>query len=357
MTTQRLLPKHGFLFLMTTIIFLGGLFYFYRTHANSIVNGSNISNQSSGLLLYSAGGSNNFAIDFSLPTGAVSQIVSDFGNSTFQNANKELYLSPDRKLVAVTLDPVGEEVGPSTYIASVDGSQITSAYSGRFVSWAPDSSKALLYLSPMEAPWERRIYALDVQNQYYDTGLPDGTINADISPVDGSIAYSLTGAGTDASTIYVRNPQGNEKVLVKTDNSILSWIRWSPTGNKIAFLKSDLWASSGQQFAWVTNPDGTGAVNISGVNWGYPPAWSPDGSKLAFANAVGIWEYDTHAKTLNNVSNVANAAVSHPSYSGDGSTIVFSANIGGESQIWAAQAGGVVKLTSGSGEKDYPIMP
>jgi Tol biopolymer transport system component len=359
MKTQRFLAslKHKLFFVGAAVIAICSIaFALPRTHATLVPSATDILRANKGLLLYSSGSGNNFAVG-ALESSSSFQLVSDFGNSVAMRGDRWLHLSPDRKLVSVTINPLGTDSPPLTYISDVNGTPLTKSYAGDFVSWAPDSSKALLYVSPTEAPWDRKIYALDTNNNYADVGLPDGTIAAAISPVDGSIAYSLTSDGTDNSTIYVRDLQGNDKALLKGSNQILAWLRWSPKGDKLAFLTSDLYISQGQQSLSLMNPDGTGQEQISGIGWNYPPVWSPDGTKIAFANEGNIWEYDTAAKVLKNVSNIPNAGASHPSYGGDGTTIVFSANVGGETQIWASQGGNVVKLTAGSQQKDYPILP
>ena len=356
MKTRRFSLTHKFVLLAVAILLLGGAVIFSRhTHATLLPSANDILNENKGLLLFSSGGGNSFAVG-ALESSATSSLVSDFGNGSTMRGDRWLHLSPDRKLISITINPLGTDSPPFTYISDVNGTQLTKAYSGDFVSWAPDSSKVLLYVSPTEAPWDRYIYALDTKDNYSNTGLPNGTISADISPIDGSIVYSLASGGTDASTIHIRDQQGNDKVLVGGDSSILTWLRLSPKGDKIAFMKSNLAIDSGNQSVWVMNTDGTAPTKTSEVAWGYPPVWSPDGTKIAFSNGADIWEYDTNQKVLRNVTGSGKGAA-HPSYSADGKAIVFSSGASGEQQVWAAQDGNNIQLTSGSQVKDYPNLP
>lgn len=320
--------------------------------ANSHLSVSNPLTQSTGLLLYAASDGNNARVEIARVSATALQTVSDFGNTEYSDyPEKALYLSPNRKLVAVTITRPDEDVWPLTYIAGIDGTKITTAHVGTFISWVPDSSKALLYYSPTDGPEIRKMYALDTHGSYYDLGLPNGTINADISPLDGSIFYSFTSGGTDNATLYLRDPRGKDTQLLKGENDIFAWARWSPKGDKIAFLKSDLRITHGE--VWSINAEGTGAEKASDVNWGYPAVWSPDGTKFAFANAGDIWEYDTVAKSLHNATNLNHGGAEHPSYSADGKTLTFSSN----GQIWKVENGSTTQLTSDVQPKDYPLLP
>jgi Tol biopolymer transport system component len=291
------------------------------------------------------------------PSGISDEISATYTDK-FANLDRWVYLSPDRKLIAVTVrDPNNDFDGALTYIADINGNKLTNAHYGFFVAWSPDSQKALLYLSGFENEGGRHIYYLGTNDTYYDSGLPERVIGADISPKDGSIVYSLTEPGTDRSDIYIRDKNGNDRLLVAGSGNILAWVRWSPDGNKIAFMKSDRWISSGQQSVWSIDSDGTKAEKISDIVWAYPPVWSPNGSKMVFSNAGNIWEYNVSQKALNKMTNFDKGGAVQPSYSQDGETVVFVSGASGQSQVWAVKNGQVSQLTNDNQEKSYPILP
>jgi dipeptidyl aminopeptidase/acylaminoacyl peptidase len=274
------------------------------------------------------------------------------------NFERRLYLSPDRKSAAITVRDINNDFGStSTYISGVDGGQLTNVYHGTFVAWSPDSQKALLYLSGFENEGGRRIYYLGIDDTYYDSGLPERVIGADVSPKDGSIVYSLTEPGTDRSNLYIRDQNGNDRLLVEGNGNILAWVRWSPDGDKIVFMQSDRWISSGQQSVWVINPDATGAEKISDIAWSYPPVWSPDGSKIAFANAGNIWEYNVAKKALGKLTNFDKGTAMQPSYSQDGGMVTFISDFSGQQQVWVVRDGRADQLTNDNQDKGYPILP
>ena len=57
---------------------------------------------------------------------------------------------------------------------------------------------------------------------------------------------------------------------------------WSPDGSRIAFSSG----RDGIMAVWVMNADGSGAKRLSDVEGEYP-TWSPDGSRIAFASSMG----------------------------------------------------------------------
>jgi Tol biopolymer transport system component len=98
--------------------------------------------------------------------------------------------------------------------------------------------------------------------------------------------------------------------------------------------------------------NGGGKTKVSRVQWNYPPVWSPDGTKIVFAYNGAIWEYTLLTNSLEKAADVG-TFVQHPSYSADAETIVFSDG----TNIWAVQEGQVRQLTSGEGERVYPMLP
>lgn len=292
------------------------------------------------------------------------------------DVERQLFLSPDRTRLAVTAWPCcGREGPPLTYIADLSGGALTSVRLGSFRSWSPDSRKVLVFRSNTNNARGREIYALGTDDSYTSLNLPIGVIDAEIAP-DGRTAYVLTPNSTDYSDLWIRTPDGRDQLLLKGQNDIFVRLRWSPAGDKIAFLRSNMDARTPEEARqlWIVNADGTEPKKVAErVLWGYPPVWSPDGTKLLFAREErggdasialseeviesNIWEYDDAARSARKITDFSEARTLHPNYSEDGKTIFFVSDHTGPDEVWAISATGLRQLTNDRSPKRHPIVP
>jgi Tol biopolymer transport system component len=108
---------------------------------------------------------------------------------------------------------------------------------------------------------------------------------------------------------------------------------WSPDGSKIAFAQV---RAQEDDDLYVMNADGTGLTRLTGEIGGddYDPVWSPDGRLIAFAfDDLGIDKYSASIRTVDPANRQvtelvtrANERLGWPSWSPDGSRIAFSSS-------------------------------
>ena len=144
-------------------------------------------------------------------------------------------------------------------VVNPDGSGLTSLTSGPAddvdPAWSPDGSK-ILFASNRDDP----------------------------DPTDYTYNYGL----------YVMNADGSGLTRVSYDaNMSRTEPTWSPDGARIAFQNVDY--SDPADFplpwpdVWVVNADGSGLANLTADNqydYDTRPAWSPDGSKIAYLRGL-----------------------------------------------------------------------
>jgi CxxC motif-containing protein (DUF1111 family) len=134
-----------------------------------------------------------------------------------------------------------------------------------------------------------------------------------------------------------------------------SFPAYSPDGSKIAFS-----ANGG---IWVVNNDGTNPNLISFEGTDFHPSWSPDGTKIAFSSArTGVAQIFTMTPIGTEVTNISNNASFNdrmPTFSPDGTKIAFQRTptaLGSLGKIWTMNANGSMQtqITTGLGNDERP---
>jgi TolB protein len=150
------------------------------------------------------------------------------------------------------------------------------------------------------------------------------------SPDGSQIAYRHQTGGDETTEIFIMDPDGSARRHL-TRNHAADWgPDWSPNGRWIAWNSAE-GADGGGLVGYVMRPDGSRVHRIAHHYLEYP-AWSPDGSKIAFmaqeAGASGdnpdynIFVMDADGSDIRRLTD-APGEDGWPAWSPDGARIVF----------------------------------
>ena len=116
---------------------------------------------------------------------------------------------------------------------------------------------------------------------------PVGSIpDRDLDSVSGRIAFVSNRDGDDE--IYVMNADGSGLVQLTENDSDDRDPAWSPDGSRIAFA-SDRGNDVQKYDIYVMNADGSGVEQLTDGCSNGNPAWTPDGDRIAFVSRGDIY--------------------------------------------------------------------
>jgi hypothetical protein len=174
------------------------------------------------------------------------------------------------------------------------------------------------------------------------------------------IAFSAYSAGH--WQIFSARPDGSERTQLTSLPTDQFHPAWSPDGTRIAFSTQN---ADGDMEIHVMNADGSNIVQLTkGPGWSYLPAWSPDASRIAFVSNRDrndeIYVMDADGSDQTRLTDDPDEDLS-PVWSPDGTLIAFQSNRADRNEIFVMAPDGtrIRKLTDmpGSGEFDPAWAP
>jgi Tol biopolymer transport system component len=157
--------------------------------------------------------------------------------------------------------------------------------------------------------------------------------------------------GDGEGDIFVMNADGSDQRRLTNGPSYDAWPAWSPNGSQIAFTS----ARNGNADIYVMDADGTSLQRLTDdVESDFWPDWSPDGTQIAFVSRRDgnseLYVVDVEGSSLQRLTNTPGRE-DFPAWSPDGPRIVFSRIEGND--------GTFVMDADGSNEQrllNYPVL-
>ncbi|MBI2886210.1 MAG: PD40 domain-containing protein [Chloroflexi bacterium] len=197
--------------------------------------------------------------------------------------------SPEGRRIAVTVDGRFREKGDWIGIYEADGRLAGIADTpgdDRSPTWSPDGGR-IAFQSYRDMRGDIYVINADRTNLTNLTNNPKGTIaeSPDWSPDGRKIAFKLWCNGCFNSNVVVMNPDGTGLANITNIPNVrpatyATSPAWSPDGSKIAFVMNEAYVND----LYVVNTDGSNRKRLTfGLHVDGKPAWSPDGTKIAFS--------------------------------------------------------------------------
>ena len=184
----------------------------------------------------------------------------------------------------------------------------------------------------------------------YPTWSPEGT----------RIVFSSNRGGSRDLWIMDADGTGPRRLTRNRGRAQDSAPTLSPDGRRIAFARRQ----RGNQEIYVVNLDGTGLRRLTrfpGID--FDPAWSPDGTQIAFWRALRrakrtvhqVFAIDADGTNLRQLT--WGASSDSPSWSPDGSKLAFTRTARARGDIWTMRADGTgqQRVTGGPPHDDDPV--
>ena len=158
----------------------------------------------------------------------------------------------------------------------------------------------------------------------------------------------LSGHGND---LVVQHLDGSGRVSLTGGVGLASAPAWSPDGSTVAFVSNRDTAGQGAAHLWLVAPDGSGLRVLTPGLAAEDPVWSPDGTQVAFLSgtfgATDVWTVPATGGTPRRLTSDANGK-GGLAWSPRGSSVLYSVVTGGTAALFSLDpvTGGSTKLAA-----------
>lgn len=243
-------------------------------------------------------------------------------------------------------DPFLQRSTPKQIYALGPQSQLSDSLIG--FDWSPDG----LRLAVIDAPRDSSSGPIQIVDVASATAIRPGISGSAVAwAADGAIVY------LDAGVLHRFNPTTLADVALTdpADGQVVPPIALSPDGKSVAYSTMDAAAVTR---LWIMNMDLRTRYRPPGLDDpANQPAWSPNGSRLAFRRMTRtgpeLWVYDLSAAGSGAYRKLAALDITGCAWLNDNSTLIAATGTGAAASLYrinvfsAGESGGVVKVTGG----------
>jgi Tol biopolymer transport system component len=238
-----------------------------------------------------------------------------------------------------------------------------------FLAWTPDGKAAYLKADSLG---DAHIVRVDAGGKNDFIPLTEFTYDLSTNPANDDFTFTFSRGLGQGSELWLATRAGKiVRQLYADPFNYISFARYSPDGNQIAFIKIP---DTGPPFTvgelWVVNADGSKGRKLADADagHGYAANWSPDGKKIAFVvreNSAderadqssdslisNIYIVNVESGALTQITHLANGRFETPFWSPDGNTLAFNAVINDRMETRIADVGRVGSSASNDPYRD-----
>jgi len=266
--------------------------------------------------------------------------------------------SPIGKYMAIELNcPNGQRVLFLDVQSDTVTQPITDSDS-HFLAWTPDGKAVYLKVDSLG---NAHIARVDAAGKNKFIPITEFTYDLSVNPSNDNITFTFSRGLGQGSELWLAKHDGKIVQQLYADQfNYISFARYSPDGNRIAFIKiPDTQTPFTIGELWVMGADSSDARKLADVDagHGYAANWSPDGKRIAFVvrenpdderadqssesliSNIYIVDVESAALSLSKggvltqVTNIDDGRVETPLWSPDGNTLAFNVVINDRMEV------------------------